>query len=188
MPAKIIGFVGSPRKGGNTDLLVQAVLRGAKDAGADASIYYLDDYSIGDCKACADCWKPDATGCVVKDDMQQFYDPIREADAVVLGSPFWFGYMTGRAKTFLDRWFPFVGGPHRFANGKKFILVLPLGRNEPQLYGPLARWMAGVFRFAWPSSKTETLLAPGVMNSGDVEKHPEYLEQAYRLGKQAIED
>ena len=188
MTAKIIGFVGSPRKDGNTDLLVQAVLRGAKDAGADVSIYYLYDYSLGDCRACMNCKKPDATGCVIEDDMQQFYDLIREADAVVFGSPFWFGYMTGQAKTFLDRWFAFIGGPHPLANGKKFILVLPLGRNEPQLFGPIARWMAGVFRFAWPSSKVETLLVPGVMDKGEVEKHPEYLNQAYQLGRQIIED
>jgi hypothetical protein len=48
--------------------------------------------------------------------------------------------------------------------------------------------MAGVFRFAWPSSKVETLLVPGVMDKGEVEKHPEYLEQAYQLGRQIIED
>jgi multimeric flavodoxin WrbA len=118
--------------------------------------------------------------------MQQFYPLIREADAIVFGSPFWFGYMTGQAKTFLDRWYAFLGSPHPLPGGKKFLLVLPLGRNEPELFSHTARWMAGVFTFAWPQSKVQMFMAPGVMEKGDVEKHPEYLEQAYQLGMQAI--
>ncbi len=51
MTAKVAAFVGSPRKGGNTDLLAQAVLDGAKGAGADASVFYLYDYEIHDCRA-----------------------------------------------------------------------------------------------------------------------------------------
>ena len=187
MTAKVIGFVGSPRKGGNTDLLVQAALKGAGDAGADTSIYYLHDYNISDCRECLNCAKPDATGCVIEDDMQQFYPLIWKADVFVFGSPFWFGYMTGQAKTFLDRWHCFVRDPNRLP-GKKFLLVLPLGRNEPELFGRTARWMAAVFTFAWPGSKVQTLLAPGVMEKGEVEKHPEYLEQAYQMGRQIVED
>lgn len=75
MTVKVIAFVGSPRKGGNTDLLVQAVLKGAKGAGADASIFYLYDYEIHDCRACDNCKKPDATGCVVQDDMLNIFVP-----------------------------------------------------------------------------------------------------------------
>jgi len=119
--------------------------------------------------------------------MDKFYDVIWEADAFVFGSPFWFGYMTGQAKTFLDRWHWFVRGPNRLA-GKKYVLVLPLGRDEPQMFGRAARWMAAVFPFAWPGSKVETLMAPGVMEKGDVEKRPEYLDQAYQMGRHIIED
>jgi len=187
MTAKVVGFVGSPRKGGNTDLLVQAMLRGAKDAGADTSIYYLHDYNISDCRECLNCTKPDATRCVIEDDMDKFYDVIWEADAFVFGSPFWFGYMTGQAKTFLDRWHWFVRGPNRLA-GKKYVLVLPLGRDEPQMFSRAARWMAAVFPFAWPGSKVETLMAPRVMDKGDVEKHPEYLDQAYQMGRHIVDD
>ncbi len=188
MTAKVVGFVGSPRKGGNTDLLVQAALTGATDAGADTSIYYLHDYNISDCKECMNCKRPDATGCVIKDDMQQFYPLIKQADGFVFGSNFWLGYMTGQAKTFLDRWYAFLASPNPLPGGKKFALVLPLGRNEPELFRRTARWMAGVFPFAWPGSKVETLLAPGVMEKGEVEKHPEYLEQAYNMGRQIVVD
>ena len=186
MTSKVIGFVGSPRKGGNTDLLVQAALKGARDGGADTSIFYLHDYSIIDCKACLGCAKPDATGCVIDDDMQQFYPLIREADVFVFGSPFEFGYMTGQAKSFLDRWNCFVREPNRL-HDRKFLLVLPLGRNEPEMFGRAARWMAAVFPFAFPGSKAQWMLAPGVMDKGDVEKHPEYLDQAYQMARQISE-
>jgi hypothetical protein len=186
MTTKVIGFVGSPRKGGNTDLLVQVVLKGAEHVGAVTSIYYLHDYKFSDCRECKSCKKPDATGCIVDDDMQQFYPVIREADVIVFGSPFWFGYMTGQAKTFLDRWYCFLASPNPLAGGKRFILVLPLGRNEPDLFRRTAKWMAGVFPFAWPGSPVDILLAPGVMEMGDVNKHPEYLEKAYKMGRQII--
>ncbi|MFC2039203.1 flavodoxin family protein [Chloroflexota bacterium] len=190
MVAKVVGFVGSPRKGGNTDLLVQAALQGAGDAGANTSIYYLDDYDIRGCKECMNCKEPDAKACVIKDDMQQFYPIIKEADVFVFGSPFWFGYMTGQAKTFLDRWNFFIRGPNPLPGGKKWLLVLPLGRNEPQLFGRTARWMASVLPFAFPKStaRVETLLAPGVFEKAEVEKHPEYLEQAYQMGRQIVQD
>jgi len=187
MTTEVMGFVGSPRRGGNTDLLIQAVLRGAQDAGAVTSIYYLYDYKISDCQECMQCKKPDATGCAIPDDMQQFYPLIREADVFIFGSPFWFGYMTGQTKTFLDRWYAFLASPNPLPNGKKFALVLPLGRDEPELFRRTAKWMAGVFTFAWPGCKVMTLMAPGVMDKGDVEQHPEYLEQAYNMGRQIIE-
>ncbi len=186
MTVKVIAFVGSPRKGGNTDLLVQAVLKGAKGAGADASIFYLYDYEIHDCRACDNCKKPDATGCVVQDDMQQLYDPIREADAIVFGSPIYMGYMTGQAKTFLDRWYAFLRSPHPLSSGKRFVLLLPHGRPDPATFARTARWMASVFEYLWQGN-VETLLAPELRERGQVMKHQEYLDRAYEIGRRLIE-
>jgi multimeric flavodoxin WrbA len=160
MTAKVAAFVGSPRKGGNTDLLVQAVLKGAKVTGADASIFYLYDYEIHSCRACYNCKKPDAAGCVIQDDMQQLYDPIREADAIVFGPPIYMGYMTGQAKTFLDRWYAFVRSPHPLSSGKWFVPLLPHGRPDTTLFALTARWMASVFEYLWHGN-VETLLARG---------------------------
>ena len=186
MTVKVAAFVGSPRKGGNTDLLVQAVLKGAKEAGADDSIFYLNDYEIHGCRACFNCAKPDAAGCVIQDDMQQLYDPIREADAIVFGSPIYMGYMTGQAKTFLDRWYAFVRSPHPLSSGKRFVLLLPHGRPDPTIFARTARWMASVFEYLWQGN-VETLLAPGLRESGQVMKHQEYLDRAYDIGRRLIE-
>ena len=186
MTAKVVAFVGSPRKGGNTDVLVQAMLNGAKQAGADTSVFYLHDYEIQDCRACESCKKPDATGCVIQDDMQQFYDPILEADAIVFGSPMYMGYMTGRAKTFLDRWYALLQSPRSLPSGKKFVLVLPCARPDPQLFARTARWMASVFQHLWQGN-VETLLAPGLGGTGEAVKHQEYLDSAHEIGSRLVE-
>ena len=188
MVVKVLGFVGSPRKEGNTDLLVQEALKGAKDAGAETSIYYLHDYNISDCRECMGCRQPGAERCVVKDDMQQFYPLIRQADVYIFGTPFWFGYMPGQAKSFLDRWYCFVGGPNALPLGKKFLLLLPLGRDLPDLFRYTAKWMAGVFPFAFPGVKVQFMLAPGVMDKGDIKKRPEYLAQAYQMARQIVQE
>lgn len=186
MTVKVTAFVGSPRKGGNTDLLVRAILDAAEGAGAETSLYYLSDYQIQDCAACEGCKKPDATGCVVKDDMQQLYDPIRRADAIVFGSPIYMGYMTGLAKTFLDRWYALIGGPNALAGGKKFVLVLPHTRPDPAIFARTARWMGGVFKYLW-QGEVETLLAAGLREKGAVEGHQEYLDQAREIGRRLAE-
>ena len=186
MTAKVVAFVGSPRKGGNTDVLVQAMLNGAKQAGADTSVFYLHDYEIQDCRACESCKKPDATGCVIQDDMQQFYDPILEADAIVFGSPMYMGYMTGQAKTFLDRWYALRQNSHALSNGKKFVLLLPHGRPDPTIFARTARSMASVFEYLWQGN-VETLLAPGLREKGEATKHQEYLDKAYEIGRRLVE-
>lgn len=98
---KILGIVGSGRKKGNTDILVETVLNGAKNNGFEIEKIYLSDMNISCCKACEGCAK---TGkCVIKDDMQIIYKRIEETQGLVLGSPTYFYNMSGLTKNFLDR-------------------------------------------------------------------------------------
>ena len=90
--AKVIGFVGSPRKGGNTDTLVKGVLAGAADKGAETNIYYLNDLAIKGCQACERCKEDQA--CATDDDMRAAIRAVKDLgggliavlDGKVLGS------------------------------------------------------------------------------------------------------
>jgi len=98
---KVIGFVGSARKNGNTDILVDMVLRGVEESGLEIEKVFLSDYTFSDCIGCEACKK--TYQCVLKDDMQIIYQKIEEADAIVLGSPTYFYNVSGITKNFLDR-------------------------------------------------------------------------------------
>lgn len=103
---KILGIVGSPRKGGNTDVLIDRVLEGAKSRKAEVEKVYLRDLDINPCQGGFTC--EIAGKCPIPDDMQQLYPKIQEAGCVVIGSPVYVGNVSGPVVNFLDRCRPFL--------------------------------------------------------------------------------
>ena len=98
---KVVGTVCSPRKGGNTEILVQEALAGAKESGAETELLRISEMKIAPCDGCMTCHK---TGeCRIKDDMQKVYKKILAADGIILGSPVYFWSVSGQAKTLMDR-------------------------------------------------------------------------------------
>lgn len=97
----VLAIVGSFRKGGNTDLVIDRILAGAKSRGAQTEKIYVDDLNFGSCQGCYEC-RP--TGiCRQVDDVAEVKAKIDAADAVVIGSPVYGNYMTGQLKLLLDR-------------------------------------------------------------------------------------
>ena len=91
---RVLGIAGSPRRGGNTDLLLAEVMKGAASRGAQAKTIILNDLKIAPCQHCDACLK---TGrCKVMDDMQMIYDELRQADRIVLASPIQFMGVTAQ--------------------------------------------------------------------------------------------
>lgn len=98
---KVLGFVSSHRKGGNTEILVAEVLASAQEAGAETEIILARDLTIQPCDGCRACNK---TGvCHIHDDMQQVYPRIESADAIVIGTPVYFWTISAQCKAFMDR-------------------------------------------------------------------------------------
>ncbi|MDO8688965.1 MAG: flavodoxin family protein [Dehalococcoidia bacterium] len=98
---KVLGVVSSPRKGGNTEVLVSEVLASAQEAGAETEILLLRDKTIQPCDGCRSCHK---TGlCHVQDGMQEIYPKMEAADALVLGTPVYFWTVTAQCKALIDR-------------------------------------------------------------------------------------
>jgi multimeric flavodoxin WrbA len=132
----ILGIVGSPRPGGNTEIMVEEVLAAARKEGAETDIFLIAGKTINGCDACGKCFRTD--GCKIKDDMQSLYKKMEWADAIVFGSPVYFNYVTAQAKAIIDRTFCYLG--NRKLQGKVAAPVLALrkiggGQTRVQLFG-----------------------------------------------------
>src|SRR4030065_1825210 len=102
---RVLGILGSPRVGGNSDILLEQALAGAKDAGGEVEKIVLSKKKIS---GCLDCTKCNETGiCAIKDDMLEIHKKILEADALIHSVPVYFWAMTSQMKAYLDRWCAF---------------------------------------------------------------------------------
>ena len=102
---KAIAINGSPRKGWNTDLLLQSALKGAADAGAETELIQLSELTFSGCRSCFACKRAGAeTGrCMWKDDLQPVLDKMLAADAVFMGSPVYLGNVSGMMYCLIER-------------------------------------------------------------------------------------
>jgi multimeric flavodoxin WrbA len=115
----IVALQGSPRLGGNTDMLLEAARQGAADAGAVTEKLVLNELDLRPCQGCGGCNK---TGvCVIKDDMGLVYSALERADGVILTSPIYFGGVTAQTKAMIDRCQAFWA--------RKYLLQQPLSAD-----------------------------------------------------------
>ena len=100
-PAQVLGVSGSPRRNGNTELLIREFMRGAEAGGHKAELVILSELKISPCTSCGSCQK---TGkCIINDDMQLMHKKLLEADCIVFASPIYFCGVSAQLKSFIDR-------------------------------------------------------------------------------------
>lgn len=98
---KLLGIYGSPRKGGNSDILLDKIISGAKETGAEIKCIYVRDLRIGGCLECGGC---DKTGiCIIDDAMQDVYQLLQDADVIILSAPVFFYGLPSQTKALVDR-------------------------------------------------------------------------------------
>jgi len=103
---RVVGIVCSPRKGGNTEILVKEALQAAQEAGAETTLISLAGKEITPCDACGAC---EQTGiCIVEDDMQDLYSELESADGLIFGTPVYFVNVSAQAKAVIDRTYAFL--------------------------------------------------------------------------------
>lgn len=184
-PKHVLAIMGSPRKGGNTDVMVDEILAGAKEAGATVEKVMIGDINVLPCQACAACR---ITGeCVQVDDMKQMLEKLRDSQVWVIGTPvYWWG-PTAQLKALLDRWYAKADpeNAREYFAGHRVVLAIPLGDDNPQT----ARHLVGMFQDSLNHVKAElfaSVLAPGAYDMGDVKEMEEVLKQARRAGRDAV--
>jgi len=123
---KIIGIMGSPRKRGNTEILLDIGLEEAQKNGVLVSKISLRDKTIAPCNGCLECFE---TGkCIIKDDMQEIYKEMVESDGIIWASPVYFWSMTSLTKTVMDRTYA-LGFPKLQLMNKVGGLILVAGHR-----------------------------------------------------------
>jgi len=134
----VMGFAASPRKEGNTAWIINKILEGAKEQGAETQSWCFSALDIKPCRGCLGC-QQGKRGCILNDDMQTLYDALEHADALVLGSPVYMGQMSAQAKIFTDRLFAHIHprfSPHykEQITKKKLVLVFSQGNPDPGMF------------------------------------------------------
>ncbi len=183
----ILAFVGSPRRGGNSDILVQHAAEAAKEAGATVEVCYLNEMDYRGCQGCLGCKRGDA--CVLEDDLTPIYDKIHGADAVIFASPIYFNDVSGQMKCFLDRWYAFWDAEYqkRLEPGKRGLIILPYEAGRETMYDGLLERHIGLLRGMGLTDVTGFTVA-GVRHKGDILSKPEALAKAAESGRKLAED
>ena len=182
--ACVLGIVGSPRRGGNTEILVDEVLSGAAEGGAAVEKIILSELTIAPCQGCDTCYN--IGDCVQQDDMQMLFKKMERSQVWVLGTPVYYYGPTAQFKTFLDRWYGADHGGIVTFKGKRVILAIPLEDSKRTS----ARHIVGMFEGALDWLKMElfaTIVAPGADRPRDVRKYPDVLNDARVAGKAVVE-
>jgi len=176
----ILAIQGSPRLRGNTSILLDAVLDGAREQGASVERVDLARLDIKECDGCLACWK--GKECPKQDDMNALYSRIIEADAIVFGTPvYWYG-PTALLKAFVDR-FVYFNCPESRAKvrGLSAAIVIPFEETDPETVAPVVTFFEKSLAYlGW--DLVGQVIAPGVGKLGEVRERPEYLQQARDLG------
>ena len=188
---KILGLFGSPRRGGNTELLLEEALKGAEKEGAKVERLYLSDFTITPCKECHGC--DDTGNCIIFDDMEKIYPKLLEADVVILASPIFFYGVTAWAKALIDRSQALWARKYLLKDsslgkeGKKrkgFFISVGATKGQKVFEGAIltVKYFFDVLNAEYAGE----LVFRGVEAKGDILNHPEALQQAYEAGRKLV--
>ena len=186
---KVLGILGSPRIGGNSDILLEQALTGAKDAGGEVEKIVLSKKKIS---GCLDCGKCNETGvCAVKDDMLEIHKKILEVDVVIHSVPVYFWAMTSQMKAYLDRWCAFFDAEWQLQKayrpkmkGKKIGLITLCGDPDVSTADPIVHSFKNTCQFS--GLKLLEVVQASATVKGEIANNKVVKKKAYDLGKKAI--
>lgn len=181
---RVLGVVGSPRKKGNTHILVSRILEGAKAAGAETEIFLLGKLTVRECDGCHACWE--GKPCSKKDDMNEVYPRISQSDVIIFGTPvYWYG-PTALMKAFIDR-FVYFNCPENRAEirGKPAVIAVPYEENNPETAELVVAFFARSLAYL-EINLVAQVIVPGVGKKGEILEKQDVLQRAYQLGQTLV--
>jgi multimeric flavodoxin WrbA len=189
---RVLGIAGSPRRAGNTDLLLGEVMRGAASLEAETRTLFLRNLKIAPCDHCDVCLE---TGrCKILDDMQMVYDEVSRADRLVLASPLHFLGLTAQTKTMVDRFQALWAQKYRIGQpalekrrARKGLFVSVGARKTSNLFAPAIATVRALFAVL-DIKYSGDLLFEGIDEQGAILKNPVAMDQAFIAGQQLIEE
>ena len=189
---KVLGIMGSPRFGGNSDMLLDSALKGAKEGEAEFEKIRLCDLNISPCKECHGC---DETGvCVIDDDMQTLYPKLIAADRLYLASPIFFMGVSAQTKVMIDRcqciWNKRYRLKQVIGKGREFrkgFFMSVSGSDNPENFVGAIKTVKAFFATLYFTYEKELLIG-GVDEKGAIAQHPSALDDARELGREMVSE
>ena len=177
MSKKVLILSGSPRKGGNSDLLCDEFLRGAKEAGNDVEKIRVAEKNIGYCTGCYYCQKSGGV-CAKKDDMTELLQKMIDADVIVLASPVYFYSIDAQLKTVIDRtvarWLE--------VKNKEFYYIATCADKEKASLERTLECFRGYAACVEGAVEKGVVYGCGAYEIGEIRTTPAF-EEAYKMGK-----
>ena len=184
---KLLGINGSPRKGGNTDILLDKSLEAARDSGwkTEKIILNLLDISPPQEK---EYYEVNSEGLSpIQDDMQIIYRKVKECDGIIIASPIFFGSLSAQTKIMIDRfqcvWISkYLLKKDIFTKKKAGGFICVSAAHRKDFFQNAKSIVRNLFQVISAKYKAE-LFCPGLEKKGEVKNHPDFIKSAYELGE-----
>lgn len=178
MSKKVLILSGSPRKGGNSDLLCDEFLRGAQESGNQVEKVFLRSKKVGPCNACYYC-KNSGGKCAIPDDMAEILDKMQAADVIVMASPVYFYSIGAQMKAVIDR------SVARWTNipNKEFYYIMTAAEDSDTVMDCTLECFRGFAACLDGAQEKGVIYGKGVYEAGAIKGLPA-MREAYEMGKQ----
>lgn len=176
MSKKLLILSGSPRKGGNSDLLCDEFAKGAEKAGHSVEKLRIAEMNISYCRACYACKANDK--CIIQDDMSKILEKMIEADVLVLASPVYFYSVSAQLKALIDR----TVARWTEVKNKEFYYIITAADEEKASAKSTLGCLRGYADCVEGAVEKAVIYGMGVYEKGEIKNHPAMLE-AYEAGK-----
>lgn len=185
---KIVCVLGSPRLQGNSAAIAKRFCEEAEKLGASVETFPLNKLSYRGCQGCMAC-KTKLDRCVLKDDLAQVLDAVREADVLVMASPVYYGDVSSQLKAFIDRTFSYLvpnfatdPNPCRLRPGKKLVFVLAQAQPDEKLFADIYPRYESFFKW-YGFDGTHLIRCAGAQAPGEAEKRADVMDRASELAR-----
>lgn len=179
MEKQVLIISTSLRKGSNSDVLADAFLKGAQEAGHKSEKISLQDKIIHFCKGCLACQKTQQ--CIIRDDANEIVQKMQAADIIVFATPIYYYEMCGQMKTILDRGNPLYTSDYSFRD--VYLLAAAADREESAMDGAVKGLQGWVSCFD-KARLAGKVFGGGADSVGTIQGNPA-IQKAYEMGKQA---
>ncbi len=177
MAKKVLIVSASPRKGGNSDLLCDQFLLGAKETGNQVEKIFLRDKRINHCLACGAC-QSNGGKCVQKDDMAEVLDKMIAANVIVMATPVYFYTMNGQMKTLIDRTY----SRYTEISNKEMYFIVTAATGSKQAMERTVEGFRGFTSCLNGAKEKGIIYGTGALKIGDI-KGSKAMTHAYEMGK-----
>jgi multimeric flavodoxin WrbA len=184
----IVCLLGSPRPEGNSAIVAKRFCDAAEGLGSEVKTFALNKLKYRGCQACMTC-KTRLDRCVLKDDLSEILEAVRESDVLVMASPTYYGDISSQLKAFIDRTFSFLvpdyktnSNPCRIRPGKKLVFIQTQAEPDENAFSDVFPRYEAFFKW-YGFDGTHLIRACGVGDAGEVQTHKDVLSLAEETAK-----